>query len=93
MIELPQKSGAVRTIEFEVDGAKDLALIDNADGVWVVVPIHYMRWWDLATFIWWFFCPMDKKATIKLRFTDGKQVLVRAIRVATKYVRLRGTVK
>jgi hypothetical protein len=92
MIQLPAKSGAVRTIEFNVEGAKDLALIDSADGVWVVVPIHYTHWWDFATLLWWFFCPMDKKAVLKLHFAD-RSVCVRAVRVATRHVRLRGNMK
>jgi len=93
MIQLPQRSGALRSVSFDVACAKDLALIDNADAVWVIVPIHYTRWYDLATLIWWLFCPADKKATVRLQFSDGKCALVRAVRVSTHHVRLRGMMK
>jgi hypothetical protein len=92
MIQLPQYSGAVKSIAFNVQGARDLALVDQSDGVWVVVPIHYTKWYDFATLVWWFFCPADKKAVVTLNFPD-RSVKVRAIRVATKHARVRGTVK
>jgi hypothetical protein len=38
VIQLPERVGQVKTIEFNVQGARDLALVDNEDGVWVVVP-------------------------------------------------------
>lgn len=77
----------VREITLEMEGARDLALIANNDSVWLVVPL---RWWDLSTFLWWFFMPWDKKARVKLSLTENKHVSCYAVRVASKHVRIRG---
>lgn len=78
----------VKSIELQVAGIKDLALVSNADdSVWLVVPI---RWWDLATLIWWLFCPSDRKATVTLTMSGGEKVKFRTVRVASRHVRVRG---
>lgn len=77
----------LKTIELELAGTKDLALIGADDSIWLVVPL---RWWDLATLFWWFLCPKDKKATVRLTLVDGKKVSFRAVRVASRHVRVRG---
>lgn len=78
----------LRSVEVEVEGTKDLALISNADdSVWLVVPL---RWWDLSTLLWWLFAPMDRKASVKLTLADGSKVSFRAVRVASRHVRIRG---
>jgi hypothetical protein len=77
----------VKRIEIEVEGVKDLALVDSSDSVWLVVPL---RWWDLATLAWWLFCPIDRKAVVTLTTAQGVKVTSRAVRVASKYVRVRG---
>jgi hypothetical protein len=79
--------GGLKSIELEIEGTKDLALISGNDEVWLVVN---RRWWDLATLIWWFFVPMDKRARVKLTIADGKKVSFWAVRVATRHVRIRG---
>jgi hypothetical protein len=80
----------LKAVEIEVEGTRDLALISTDDSVWIVIP-H--RWWDLATLIWWVFCPVDKKARVKLTMHGGEKVTFWAARVATRHVRLRGMVK
>ena len=80
----------LKQIEMELEGTKDLVLIDSQDGVWLVVPI---RWWDLATLLWWLLCPTDKKSKVKITLFDNKKVSFRAVRVASRYIRVRGTVK
>jgi hypothetical protein len=77
----------VKSIEVELDGVNDLALIGSDDSVWVVVP-H--RWWDLATLIWWVFMPSDKKSTVTLTLTNKTRVKFRTARVATRHMRVRG---
>lgn len=77
----------VKSVELQLDGINDLALLGQDDSIWLVVPL---RWWDLATVIWWWMCPADKRAKVTLTMVDGKKVNVRAIRVATKHVRVRG---
>ncbi len=54
---------ALKHIELQLEGTRDLALIGNTDSVWLVVPL---RWWDLSTLFWWLFVPMDKKARVTL---------------------------
>lgn len=79
---------SLKTVEVSVEGARDLALVSSLnDSVWLVVPL---RWWDLSTFIWWFFAPVDKKARVTLTLGDGVKVSCRAVRVATRHVRVRG---
>ena len=79
---------ALKTVEVEVEGAKDLALISSAnDSVWLVVS---MRWWDLSTLIWWLFVSMDRKARVTLTMVGGEKVTFRAVRVASRHVRIRG---
>lgn len=78
----------LKSIEVEVAGIKDLALISQRDdSVWIVVPL---RWWDLATLVWYFFCPADRKAKIKLTLEDKSVVRCTAIRVASRHIRIRG---
>ena len=79
---------ALKTVEVQVEGTRDLALVSSADdSVWLVVP---MRWWDFSTLIWWLFAPMDRKARVKLTLGGGEKVSFRAIRVASRHVRIRG---
>lgn len=78
---------SIKHIEVELEGTKDLALIGNDDSVWLVVPI---RWWDLATLVWWLFCPADRKARVTLTLLDSKKVKLNAVRVASRHTRVRG---
>ncbi len=80
----------VKSVEIEVEGAKDLALLASDDSVWLVIPL---RWWDLSTLLFWLLCPADKKALVRLRMTDQEKVSFRAVRVATRHVRLSGKVQ
>jgi hypothetical protein len=91
MIALGDGKPFVKTFELNVEGARDLALIDDAGAVWTVVPIHYSRWWDFATLLWWFFCPADKRAVVVMRLSDQRKVRVRCVRIASKHVRLGGS--
>lgn len=78
----------LKNIELEVEGVKDLALISTVDdSVWLVVPI---RWWDLATLIWWLFCPADRRAKVRLTLYGGQTSRFRAVRVASRYARVSG---
>lgn len=80
---------AMKSIEVEVEGARDLALIGSDDSVWLVVPL---RWWDLSVLVWWLFAPLDRKARVTLTMGGGQKVRFRAIRVASRHVRVRGIV-
>ena len=78
---------AVKSVEVEIEGTKDLALIARNDSVWLVVPL---RWWDFATLVWWLFAPADRKARVTLTLAGGERVSFRAVRVASRHVRVRG---
>lgn len=79
---------ALKSIELDLAGTKDLALVSSADdSVWLVVSL---RWWDLATLAWWFLCPSDRKANVTLTLHGGAKVSCRAVRVATRHARIRG---
>ena len=78
---------SLKSVEVQVEGTKDLALIGTDNSVWLVVPL---RWWDFSTLLWWFFAPSDRKARVTLTIGDGTKVTFRAIRVASRHVRARG---
>jgi hypothetical protein len=78
---------AVKEVQVEVKGVKDLALIGNDDSVWLVVPL---RWWDFSTLLFWFFLPVDRKASINIKTVKGEKVAFKAVRVATKHMRVSG---
>lgn len=78
-------------VEFKLTGpAYGTALIADDDSVWIAVRA---RWWDLATWIWWWLSPFDRKAIVVLRVGDGiggiTKVRARAVRVSKRYVRVR----
>jgi hypothetical protein len=80
----------LKAVELEFSGTKDLALIGGDDSVWLVVP---MRWWDLATLFFWLFLPTDRKSSVTLTLSEeggSKKVKFKAVRVATRFVRVRG---
>jgi hypothetical protein len=79
---------AVKSIEMEVGAVKDLALIANDDSIWLVVPV---RWWDFANIVWWVFCPADRRAKVSITLANGARVSFRAVRVASRHVRIRGS--
>jgi hypothetical protein len=77
----------VKSIELEIESTRDLALIASDDAVWLVVAA---RWWDIATWLWWWLHPSDKRARLTLTLRDERRISVKAVRVATQHVRLRG---
>jgi hypothetical protein len=77
---------AVKSVELDLAGLSDLALVSGDNSIWLVVPL---RWWDHATLLWRLFCPADRKAKVTLTLTDGTKVSVKAVRVAAKHVRVR----
>lgn len=78
---------SLKHIEMEVTGTKDLALVSRDDSVWLVVPL---RWWDFSTLLFWLFCPADRKAKVTLTTGEGKKATFRAVRVASRHIRVRG---
>lgn len=87
---------AVKQIEVKVDHLKDLVLIDSRDSVWLVV---HIRWFDLATILFWMLLPHDRRARVKLKIQADTEpdviteVTVNAYRLATKHMRIRGAIR
>jgi len=72
-----------RTIDVKrAELSKPCVLIRDDMSVWVVAAI---RWWDLATLIWWWLCPSDKRAIICMRLGADLELRVPAKRLAPKY--------
>jgi hypothetical protein len=78
----------VRSIELDSRFSRlgELALIEDTGEVWLVLPL---RWWDLATLIWWLFVPADRKGTVRMTLSTGRTVRVTAVRVALQTARVR----
>jgi hypothetical protein len=87
-LEIQEQMSEVTELHFEMTVSSSLGLLAEHDGTfWLVVP---KRWWDLSTLIWWLFIPFDKKKCVKLTMANGSKVHCKAVRVATRYVRVRG---
>lgn len=72
-----------KTIDvMQVDLRKPCVLIRDDRSVWVVAAI---RWWDIATLLWWWLCPSDKKAVICMKLGSGLELRCPAKRLAPKY--------
>jgi hypothetical protein len=81
------------TVEFDLKGpAYGTALIAQDDSVWVVIE---PKWWDVASWIWWWLCPSDRRASVTLHCHNSSGGVVRihgrALRIARTHVRVRGT--
>ena len=61
------------------------ALIHTDDSVWVVLCPQF---WDLATWLWWWLAPLNGKAWVHLKTSDGCKIRARAVRVARSHVRI-----
>jgi len=80
---------SVSAMTIEVDGTEEVgtALIASDDSVWI--PIE-PRWFEIATWFWWWLAPADKQARITITDSHGKRATMRSIRIARRYARVRG---
>jgi hypothetical protein len=82
------------TVRFEVIGRPHgTALLAADDSIWVV---FNPPWYDLATWIWWWMCPSERRAKVTLTTHDDEDNVkgkFRAIHIADKYVRIKGRPK
>lgn len=72
-------------VELDARTAHETALVAKDGTVWVAVS---PAWWDIATWLWWWLCPMSKKAWVTIRTNDDRRLRSRAVRVAKSYVLL-----
>lgn len=77
-------SAPVELIETEAFDKDGLALIDKNGSVWRT---HARPWWDLASHIWWWLMPGEKKWVL-LRSKTGERVRIFAKKVAEKHVKI-----
>jgi hypothetical protein len=78
----------MKVVSVDARKSHGTALISGDDSVWVVVAPSLF---DLATWLWWWIAPHDKKAWVTLNATGGKTIRARALRIAHKHVRIRGS--
>lgn len=80
-------------IEISVETRKVLGRLDPvalvaADGsVWLAMR---PAWWDLASWIFWLFTPSTRRARVRLRVNSNFDHVVRAVRVSSIHVSVRG---
>lgn len=67
--------------------AHETALVSSDGAVWIALS---PAWYDLASWVWWFFSPGDRRAFVVLHTESGAKVRTRAIRIARKHIKLRG---
>ena len=72
-------------VELDARRAHETALIAKDGTVWVAIS---PAWWDLATWLWWWLCPLSKKAWVTLTTGDRRRIRSRAVRVAKAHVLL-----
>jgi hypothetical protein len=80
----PEAEPVIEVVDTQAYNVDALALIDIEGGVWRTFA---RPWWHLASWLWWFLFPGDKKM-VQVRQEGGKKVRIRAVRVATKHVRV-----
>jgi hypothetical protein len=81
----PAPEPSIEIVDTQTYGAVDaLALIDGQGRVWRT----FVRpWWDIASWLWWWLFPGDKKL-VQVRQEGGKRTRIRAVKIADKHVRI-----
>lgn len=75
----------LKVVSLDATAQHGTAIIAKDDSVWISIA---PRWWDLASWLWWWLAPSDKKAWLNLATAGGQHVRTRAIRLARSYVRM-----
>jgi hypothetical protein len=70
-------------VELDARTAHETALVAKDGTVWIAIA---PAWWDLATWLWWWLCPLSKKAWVTVTTGDRRRLRSRAVRVAKGYV-------
>lgn len=63
-----------------------LVLIVDDDSAWL---IGSFRYWDIASWLWWWLTPWQHKAWATLTGSDGLKYRARAVLVANRHARIR----
>lgn len=72
-------------VELDAKTSHETALVRKDGTVWIAIA---PAWWDLATWLWWWLCPLSKKAWVTIKTNDNRRIRSRAVRVAKNYVLL-----
>jgi len=70
-------------IELDARTSHETALVAKDGTVWVAIS---PAWWDLASWLWWWLCPLSKRAWVTITTSDRTRIRSRAVRVAKRYV-------
>lgn len=70
-------------IELDARTAHETAIIRKDGTVYVAIS---PAWWDLATWLWWWLCPVSKKTIVTLKTNDNRLIRSKAVRVAKSYL-------
>ena len=72
-------------VELDAKTSHETALVRKDGTGWIAIA---PAWWDLATWLWWWLCPLSKKAWVTIKTNDNRRIRSRAVRVAKNYVLL-----
>lgn len=75
----------VEVLKLPESGTESLSFIAKDGSVWVV---FYPEWWDIASLLWWWLTPKDKKAWIQVKRNGEGTIRARAVRVSRTHVRI-----
>lgn len=66
---------------FHTQLAKPMVMVRPDKSIWLVIQL---RWWDLATLLWWWMYPSSKRARVQIQAGDEGLIGIRchAIRLA-----------
>jgi len=73
------------SIATDVTELSPVALLAADGSVWITLKL---RWWDLATLLWWWLAPAHKRAWVTISTSSGQRVRTRAMLLAYKHVRV-----
>ena len=74
----------IRIVETQTHHVNGIALIEESGAVWFTFS---RPWWDLASWLWWLLAPGEKRWA-HIRDDNNKKVRIRAVHMATKYLKV-----
>jgi hypothetical protein len=70
-------------VELDARSAHETAIVAKDGTVWIAIA---PAWWGLVTWLWWWLCPLSKKAWMTLKTNDCRRIRSRVVRVARTYM-------
>lgn len=75
---------AIELIETQAIHVDGFALVDAKGAVWRTFA---RPWWDIASWLWWWLSPGEKK-WVQVRKDDGQKVRIRAVKLSGRHIRV-----